>query len=73
MARAEKNLNNSRWRIVRETIHREFETGKLALKSMWDTGVLITKSSGEYHRIGLVVVIWKVITIVIVRRLEDSI
>ena len=39
---------------------------------MWDTIVLISKVSGEYHILGLVEVLWKVIIINVDRCLSES-
>ena len=42
------------------------------MEFMWSTIVLIPKGSGEYHIIGLVEVLWKVIIINIDQFLSDS-
>ena len=54
-------------------IQLEFDIGELALDCTWNTIILLPKGGGEYHVIGLVEVLWKVISIIIDRCLEESI
>ena len=50
-----------------------FDTRELAMECKWDTFVLLLKGGGDYHGIGLVEVIWKVVAIIIDRLLAESI
>ena len=72
-AREEGNLDPSRWRIVVEIIHLEFETGELVSECTWSNNVLLLKGGGKYREIVLVVVLGKLIDIIIERSLEDYI
>ena len=72
-ARAEENTDPSRWWIVVDIINLAFVTGELATECKWDTIVIIPKGNVEYHIIGLVEVLWKVIGINIDQHLEESI
>ena len=54
-------------------IQLEFDIWELALYCTCNTVILTPKGGGEYHVIGLVEVLWKVISIIIDRRLEESI
>ena len=47
--------------------------GEFATECTWDTIILLPKGGGNYHYIGMVEVIREVISIIINRRLEDSI
>ena len=50
-----------------------FREGKLAEEAMWQTVVLIPKGKGEYRGIGLVEVTWKVVAVILHRRLTKGI
>ena len=50
-----------------------FGEGRLAEEATWQAVVLIPKGKGDYHGIGLVVVVWKVVTEILNRRLTASI
>ena len=63
----------SRWWISVKIIQLEFDIGELVLDCTRNTIILLPKGGGEYHVIGLVEVLWKVISIIIDRRLEESI
>ena len=54
-------------------IQLEFDRGELALDCTCNTVILIPKGGGEYHLLGLVEVLWKVISIIIDRRMVGSI
>ena len=43
------------------------------MERTWDNVVLITKGGGKYHGIGLVEVIWKIISVIVNRRMDNSI
>ena len=53
--------------------HTAFRDGKLAEEAEWQTVVLIPKGKGEFRGIGLVEVIWKLLTIILHRRLTTGI
>ena len=72
-AQEEEKPDPSRWWISVKIIQLEFDIGELALDCTWNTIILLPKGGGEYHVIGLVEVLWKVISIIIDRRLEESI
>ena len=63
MVQEEENPESLKWWIVVEIIHLLFGKSYFDTYCMWDTTVLIPKVSGEYHIIGLVEVLWKVIII----------
>ena len=63
----------SRSWIAVEIIQLAFDIGELVLDCTWDTVILLPKGGGEYQGIGLVGVLWKVISIIIDRRLAESI
>ena len=50
-----------------------FGEGMLAEEAMWQTVVLIPKGKGDYHGIGLVDVMWKVVAEIFNQRLAASI
>ena len=54
-------------------IQLEFDIWELALDCTCNTVILIPKGGGEYHLLGLVEVLWKVISIIIDRSLAESI
>ena len=51
----------SNWERVVELVQTEFREGQLAEEAMWQAVVLITKGEKDYHGIGLVEVMWKVV------------
>ena len=50
-----------------------FRDGTLAEEATWQTVVLITKGKGEFWVIGMVEVTWKLLTIILHRRLTTRI
>ena len=50
-----------------------FREGKLAEEATWQTVVLIPKGKGEFRGIGLVEVTWKVVAVILHRRLTAGI
>ena len=54
-------------------IQLEFDIWELALDCMCNTVILTPKGGGEYHVIGLVEVLWKVVSIIIERHMTESI
>ena len=69
----EENPDPSRSWIVLEMVQLAFDTGELATECTWATFIILTKGSGNYRIIGLIEVIWKVISIMVNRRLVDLI
>ena len=63
VAQAEEKLDSTRWWIVVEIIQLLFRTGYFDTYCMWSTIVVILKGNEEYHIIGLVEVLWKIIII----------
>ena len=59
-------------RVV-ELIQTAFRDGKLAEEATWQAVVLILKVKGDYRGIGLVEVMWKVVPVILTRRLTSSI
>ena len=56
-----------------DLIHTVFREGDLVEEAMWQAVVLIPKWEKDYHVIGLVEVMWKVVAAVLNRRLTASI
>ena len=56
-----------------EIIHTAFREGELAEEVTWQAVVLILKGKGDYRGIGLVEVMWKVVAVILNRRLTSSI
>ena len=61
------------WGKVVEITQTAFREGKLAKESTWQTVVLIPKGKREYRGIGLVDVTWKVVAVILHRRLTKGI
>ena len=59
-------------RVV-ELTHTAFREGDLAEETTWQAVVLIPKGKGDYPGIGLVEVMWKVVAVILNRRLTSSI
>ena len=57
------------WGKVVEITQTEFWEGKLADEATWQTVVLIPKGKKEYRGIGLVEVTWKVVAVILHRRI----
>ena len=49
-----------------------FREGKLAEEAAWQTVVMIPKGKGEFRGIGLVEVTWKVVAVILHRRLTTG-
>ena len=63
----------SNWEIVIDLVQTAFREGQLAEETKWKAVVLISKGGKDYHGIGLVEVMWKVVAANIYRRLTSSI
>ena len=61
------------WERVVELIQTAFRDGELAEEATWQAVVLFPKGKGEYRGIGLVEVMWKVVAVILNRRLTSSI
>ena len=61
------------WGRVVELIQTSFRDGELAEEVTWQAVVLILKGKGDYRGIGLVEVMWKVVAVILNRRLTSSI
>ena len=61
------------WGKVVDLTQTAFRDGTLAEEATWQTVVLIPKGMGEFREIGLVEVIWKLLTIILHRRLTTGI
>ena len=57
------------WGKVVELTHTAFRDGNLAEEATWQTVVLIPKGKGEFWGIGLVELIWKLLTLILHRQL----
>ena len=55
-----------------ELIQTAFRDGDLAEEATWQAVVLIPKGKGDYRGIGLVEVLWKVVAVILNRRLTSS-
>ena len=56
-----------------DIIQLAFEIGELVLDCTWNNVILISKDRGDYRGIGLVGVPWKLFSIIVDRRLAESI
>ena len=56
-----------------ELMQTAFREGDLAEEATWQAVVLIPKGKGDYRGIGLVEVMWKVVAVILNRRLTSSI
>ena len=61
------------WGRVMEIIQTAFRDRELAEEITWHAVVLIPKGKGDYRGIGLVEVMWKVVAVILNRRLTSSI
>ena len=61
------------WGKVVEMTQTPFRDGKLAEEAAWQTVVLIPKGKWEFRGIGLVEVTWKLMTVILHRRLTTGI
>ena len=61
------------WLKVVEITQTAFREGNLAEEATWQTVVLISKGKGEFRGIGLVEVTWKVVAVILHRRLTSGI
>ena len=57
------------WGEVVELTQTAFREGKLAKEVTWQAMVMITKGKGEFRGIVLVEVVWKLLTLILHRRL----
>ena len=61
------------WGRVVELTQTAFREGDQAEESTWQAVVLIPKGKGDYRGIGLVEMMWKVVAVILNRRLTSSI
>ena len=61
------------WERFVELMQTAFRDGELAEEATWQAVVLIPKGKGDYRGIGLVEVMWKVVAVILNRRLTSSI
>ena len=61
------------WEKVVALARTDFGEGRLAEEATWQAVVLIPKEKGDYHNIGLVEVVWKVVVEILNLRLTASI
>ena len=61
------------WERVATLVRANFGEGRLVEETTWWEMVLIPKGKGEYHNIGLVEVVWKVVAAILNLRLTASI
>ena len=61
------------WEKVVALVRADFGEGRLSEEAMCQAVVLIPKGKGEYHRIGLVEVVWKVVAEILNLQLTSSI
>ena len=57
------------WEKVVELTQTAFREGKLAEEATWQAMVMVPKRKGEFWGIGLVEVIWKLLSLILHRRL----
>ena len=57
------------WAKVVELTQTAFREGKLAEEATWQAVVMIPNGKGEFRGIGLVEVVWKILTLILHRRL----
>ena len=60
------------WGEVVEMTQTAFREGKLAEEAAWQTVVMIPKGKGEFRGMGLVEVTWKVMAVILHRRLTTG-
>ena len=60
------------WERVATLVRANFGEGRLVEETTWWEMVLIPKGKGEYHNIGLVEVVWKVVAAILNLRLTAS-
>ena len=65
MADGGEEHDPAKWEMVVELLQLAFRDGVLVQEAAWKAVVLITKEGGEYHSIGLMEVIWKVVTVIL--------
>ena len=56
-----------------DLVQTAFQEGDLAKESTWQAVVLIPKGKGDYRRIGLVEVMWKVVAVILNSRFTSFI
>ena len=61
------------WEMVVNLVHTSFREWRLAEEAMWKAVVLIPKGEKDYRGIGLVEVMWKLLALILSRRLKASI
>ena len=71
--REHRTEDEGHWEKVVELIQTAFRDGELAEEATWQAVVLIPKGQGDYRGIGLVEVMWKVVALILNRRLTSSI
>ena len=63
----------TKWDRVVELVHTAFWDGVLAEEATSKVVVLILKGGGDYRGIGLLEVVWKVVTVILIRQFTASI
>ena len=66
-------LAMSHWKSVVVLMQTDFQEGRLEQESSWQVVVIITKGRRDYYGIGLVQVVWNVVTIILNLCLTTSI
>ena len=69
-ATREKNMDKARWEGLVSMAKLNFQEGIMSAELTWTTMILLPKGKGEYRRIRLVEVIWKMISTIINSRLR---
>ena len=57
------------WAKVVELTQTAFREGNMAEEATWQVVVMVPKGKGEFRGIGLVEVVWKILSLILHRRL----
>ena len=68
-AEDEEKPDDRRWKVIVEIVQTAFSTGEMAEEMVWQIIALIPKGGGAFRGVGLVEVLWKVVAIIIDRRM----
>ena len=63
----------SNWERAVDLVQAAFGEGRILEENMWQAVVLISKGKRDYHGIGLMEVMWKVLAAILNRRITASI
>ena len=69
----EENHDPLRWNLLVELVQHVFVTGEISTQMTWAIVVLLPKSDGGVRGIGLLDVIWKLVTAIIDRRVSSNV